>query len=67
MNNDACVLHPDWLSEMVSHLARGGVGVVGAKLLWPNDVVQHAGVIVGVDGLAAHIGNYLLADDRGYF
>jgi GT2 family glycosyltransferase len=67
MNNDICVLDPGWLTEMVSQLMRKKVGAVGAKLLWPNKIVQHAGVIVGVDGLAAHIGNYLSADEPGYF
>lgn len=67
MNNDICVLDPGWLTEMVSQLMRKKVGAVGAKLLWPNKMVQHAGVIVGVDELAAHIGNYLSADEPGYF
>lgn len=51
MNNDIEIISPDWLDEMVSHALRPGVGVVGAKLLYPNDTVQHAGVILGLGGI----------------
>ena len=67
MNNDISVFQKDWLREMIGHLTRQGVGAVGAKLLWPNDMVQHGGVVVGVDGLAAHTGNYYNRVDHGYF
>ena len=67
MNNDVSVVEPGWLREMVGQLLRKRVGAVGAKLLWPNNLVQHGGVVVGIDRLAAHIGNYLLADEPGYF
>jgi O-antigen biosynthesis protein len=54
VNNDIEVIHGDWLSEMASHAARPGVGAVGAKLYYPNDTIQHAGVIVGLGGVAGH-------------
>lgn len=53
LNNDTEVLAADWLTRMVSHIIRPGVGAVGAKLLFPDRRTQHAGVVIGVDGLAA--------------
>src|SRR5690606_11568279 len=66
INNDIEVLDSGWLKAMVAQLHQPGVGAVGAKLLWPNGMVQHAGVVVGINGLAAHIGNFWRADDAGY-
>jgi GT2 family glycosyltransferase len=66
INNDIEVIEPNWLKTMVAQLLRPNVGVVGAKLLWPNEMVQHAGVTVGINGLAAHSGNKLHKDDAGY-
>ncbi|WP_233398535.1 glycosyltransferase family 2 protein [Luteimonas sp. MC1828] len=54
LNNDITVISPDWLEEMVGHACRPGVGAVGAMLYYPNDTIQHAGVIVGAHGVAAH-------------
>lgn len=54
LNNDVEVIRRDWLKEMVSCLQFNGVGIVGAKLLYPNDSIQHAGVITGLGGLAGH-------------
>ena len=48
LNNDTAVIEPDWLSEMVMHARRPEVGVVGAKLHFPNHTIQHGGVIMGV-------------------
>ncbi|KGK24420.1 glycosyltransferase family 2 protein [Pseudomonas plecoglossicida] len=66
VNNDIEIIEGDWLKEMVAQLLRPGVGAVGAKLLWPNRMVQHGGVVVGVNGLAAHAGNNLEQRDAGY-
>lgn len=66
INNDIEVLEPGWLKEMLSQLLRPGIAAVGAKLLWPNGMVQHGGVVVGVNGLAAHTGNHLNKEDPGY-
>ncbi|MFA7496256.1 MAG: glycosyltransferase [Acidithiobacillus sp.] len=67
LNNDTAVLHEDWLDEMVSHILRPEVGVVGAKLFYPDGKIQHAGVILGMRGPAEHpfIGHP--PEDRGYF
>jgi GT2 family glycosyltransferase len=67
LNNDIEVLRPDWLTEMVSHAARPGVGCVGARLLYPDDTLQHAGVVVGLGGLAGHVFCGLPAEHGGYF
>jgi GT2 family glycosyltransferase len=66
INNDIEIIESGWLKEMVSQLLRENVGAVGAKLLWPNRMVQHGGVVVGINGLAAHAGNNLEEHDAGY-
>ncbi|AUA32247.1 glycosyltransferase [Pseudomonas sp. SGAir0191] len=66
VNNDIEVIDSGWLKQMVSQALRPGVGAVGAKLLWPNKMVQHGGVVVGINGLAAHSGNTLDQRDAGY-
>jgi GT2 family glycosyltransferase len=55
LNNDVEILHPDWLEEMVRWADRPEIGVVGAKLLYPDRTIQHAGVIVGMEGHASHV------------
>ncbi|GAB2555858.1 hypothetical protein GCM10027065_28200 [Rhodanobacter koreensis] len=54
LNNDIEVITPDWLEELASHAIRPHVGAVGAMLYYPNDTIQHAGVMTGVHGVAAH-------------
>ena len=54
-NNDVEVISDEWLGEMVSDALRSEVGCVGAKLLYPNNDIQHAGVIVGLRGVAGHV------------
>ncbi|MGF0524371.1 glycosyltransferase [Agrobacterium pusense] len=54
LNNDIEITEAQWLKEMVSCLQFDATGIVGAKLLYPNDKIQHAGVIVGFGGLAGH-------------
>lgn len=53
LNNDLEIIHADWLTEMVSHALRPGVGAVGARLWYPNQTLQHGGVIL-VGGVAGH-------------
>jgi O-antigen biosynthesis protein len=67
INNDIEAIDPQWLKAMVRHLLRPNVGAVGAKLLWPNGMVQHAGVVLGLHGLVGHTGNDWHKDDSGYF
>ena len=66
LNDDVSVLSPGWLQEMLAHLADPGVAVVGAKLLYPNGTVQHAGVIMGSGGLCNHANRNLARDAPGY-
>jgi GT2 family glycosyltransferase len=67
LNNDIEVIQPDWLDELVSQLQRPDVGAVGAKLLFPNRTVQHAGVVLGMGGVGAHGHRGLAERERGYF
>jgi O-antigen biosynthesis protein len=66
LNNDIKALDASWLEEMRSRLAEPDVGAVGALLLWPSGMIQHAGVVLGPSFAAAHVGNDRLANDPGY-
>jgi GT2 family glycosyltransferase len=55
LNNDIEVLEPDWLEEMVRWADREEIGVVGGKLLYPDGTIQHAGVVIGMEGHASHV------------
>jgi GT2 family glycosyltransferase/glycosyltransferase involved in cell wall biosynthesis len=66
MNNDVEVITPGWLTEMVSHAQRPEIGAVGARLWYPNDTIQHAGLVL-VAGLAAHAHLGRKRGDHGYF
>jgi glycosyltransferase involved in cell wall biosynthesis len=66
INDDIEVISPDWLSEMVSHAIRPEVGAVGARLWYPNNTLQHGGVIIGFDCIAFHAHKNLKRQDRGY-
>lgn len=65
VNSDIEALHDGWLDELVGQLLRPGVGAVGAKLLWPNGMVQHGGVLLGMSNVAGHFGNRLADTDPG--
>ena len=67
VNNDVEVIAPDWLSLMVGHALRPEIGCVGAKLYYPNDRIQHAGVILGLGGVAGHAHKYFRRSHQGYF
>ncbi len=67
VNNDIEVITPDWLDEMVSWAARPEMGCVGAKLFYANDTVQHAGVVLGLGGVAGHSHKHFPRDHAGYF
>jgi glycosyltransferase involved in cell wall biosynthesis len=67
MNNDMEIIASDWLDAMVEHGQRSEVGVVGAKLLYPDGRLQHAGVVLGFGGVAGHAFKYFPGDDRTYF
>jgi len=67
LNNDMEVIEPDWLSEMVSWAARPEIGCVGAKLYYSDSTIQHAGVILGPDGIAGHAFRWFKKPEKGYF
>ena len=66
VNNDIEVISPDWLTEMVSHAVRPGVGAVGARLWYADNTLQHAGVVLGLEGFAGHVHRYLPRGNVGY-
>jgi len=66
LNNDTEVINEDWLERMLEYAQRADVGVVGAKLYYPDNTVQHAGVILGMGGIAAHIHANFNRRDYGY-
>ena len=66
LNNDIEIISPEWLSEMMSNGLKNGVCAVGAKLLWPSRMVQHGGVVLGVNGVAGHAGYSYKDEDAGY-
>lgn len=67
INNDVVVINEDWLTELVSHAVRPEIGAVGAMLYYPDDTVQHAGIISGLGGVAGHSHRYFRRGDGGYF
>ncbi len=66
LNNDVEVINAAWLSEMLSLCVQPGVGIVGAKLYYPDDTIQHAGVIIGLGGYAGHSHKYARRGGSGY-
>ncbi len=54
LNNDTLVIAPEWLDELIGYGRLPGVGAVGAKLLYPDGRIQHAGVVLGIHGLTGH-------------
>jgi O-antigen biosynthesis protein len=67
LNDDTEVISPDWIESMLEHAQRPEVGAVGAQLLFPNETIQHAGVVVGIVGVAAHAFRGLDASVPRYF
>ena len=67
LNDDVLVINRDWLDGMVGHVLQEGVGAVGALLYYPNDTVQHGGVILGGGGVADHFHRNLPRGEPGYF
>ncbi len=66
LNNDTDVTHADWLTELSAQAMRPEVGVVGAKLLYQNQTVQHAGLVLGPDGHAFHRFRHVSGNEPGY-
>lgn len=66
LNNDVEVISADWIQEMLMFAQRKDVGAVGAKLYYPNDTIQHAGVGIGIMGVAAHYHRGFPRNHPGY-
>lgn len=66
LNNDTEIITKDWIETMVGNCQRKDVGIVGAKLLYENDTVQHVGVVLGLTGVAGHVNLGIGADEIGY-
>ncbi|HEX2616536.1 MAG TPA: glycosyltransferase [Flavobacteriales bacterium] len=67
LNNDTEIIHADWMRAMHEWSQRPTVGAVGAKLLYHNDTIQHAGVVIGLGGVAGHTFTGTHKDGPGYF
>lgn len=67
LNNDIEMISTDWLSIMATQALREDVGAVGAKLLYPDGRIQHAGVVIGVGNAAGHAHRLLDPKEEGYF
>lgn len=66
LNNDTEVLTENWIEEMLGICQRPDVGAVGAKLYFPDNTVQHAGVVIGMGGIAGHIFSCMPKAEYGY-
>jgi len=66
LNNDIEIITPEWIESMLEHSQRDEVGCVGAKLYYPNDTIQHAGVIMGIGGIAGHSHKHFNRNNPGY-
>lgn len=67
LNNDTEVINQDWLNAMVEQAQRPSIGAVGSLLFYPDNTIQHAGVIVGLGGVAGHRFPGFPSDHPGYF
>ena len=67
LNNDTSVITKDWIEKMLGVCQRNDVGIVGAKLLYPDKTTQHVGVVIGIGGIAGHVNTNLKENDPGYF
>lgn len=67
LNNDTEIIDGEWLAELMRYAVRPEIGAVGAKLLYPDRKIQHAGVVVGLGGAAGHAHRFDAADEPGYF
>ena len=66
LNNDTTIISENWLDEMAMHACRDEIGIVGAKLLFPHDHVQHAGIVLGIGGIGSEAFKYIHKTDDGY-
>lgn len=66
LNNDITVITPDWLEELVSQASRSEIGIASGKLLYPHEHIQHAGIIMGIGGIASEAFKKIHRSDDGY-
>lgn len=67
LNNDVEVTEPEWMGEMVRYASRSNIGVVGARLWYPDGTLQHGGVVLGLGGVASHAHHRVPRGHPGYF
>ena len=67
LNNDTEIVEPEWLTEMMRYAVRPEVGAVGAKLLYGDGSIQHAGIVIGMGDAAGHAHRFTPANQPGYF
>jgi glycosyltransferase involved in cell wall biosynthesis len=67
LNNDIEIISPEWIESLLEFSQRPDVGVVGARLYYPDGRLQHAGAILGIGGVAGHSHKYFPRDHHGYF
>ncbi len=67
LNNDIKVIEPQFITNMVRYCQLERIGIVGAKLIFSNNTIQHAGVVIGLGGIAGHVFVGLDKEESGYF
>lgn len=67
LNNDTELITPNWLEEMLGFAQREDVGAVGVELFYPDKTIQHAGIIIGIGGVAGHVFKNIPKGMHGYF
>ena len=67
MNNDIEITQTDWLEEMLAFACQPDIGCVGAQLWYPNNTLQHGGVVLGIGGVASHAHKGIPRGNFGYF
>ncbi|MCU0567004.1 MAG: glycosyltransferase [Oculatellaceae cyanobacterium Prado106] len=67
LNNDTEIITTDWLEALVEQAQRPSIGAVGAKLLYSDNTIQHAGVVIGLGGFAGHGHRYFPDGEAGYY
>ncbi len=66
LNNDVEVLSHNWLEDLLRHVLRPDIGAVGARLLYSDGSIQHAGVVLGLGGVAGHVHRFFPGESPGY-
>lgn len=66
LNNDVEIISDNWIEEMLMFAQRDDVGAVGAKLYYKNDTIQHAGIVLGIGGIAGHVHKHFHRGTDGY-